>query len=347
MHSFSRSLKLLLSVACVLSGSVLFAQVKPLEKPFIWEIQGEKISYVFGTIHIPDDRVLALPNVVTDALNKSDAVYIEIDMSPENQVKLQKASVLSGTETLRDVLPAELLARAHKIIQTKGYPPKAFEKLKIWSFMSAILTLDYLKAMMTKTPQDLYFYKNGLERKKEVGGLETVEEQLGIFEGLSKEEQVQMLQETLDGLEKGNSIQKVIDLYLAGDIKELSNEINKDMHKADDLSKKLYRLALTERDARMAQRIESKIRDNPTKCYFFAVGAAHLAEKDNVIETLEKKGFKVNRVNSIPQQEVSRDNLSSRVKSRDPSELGSLTERSLDFARDDIDSFMSICVYSR
>mgnify|MGYP001578313166 FL=1 len=46
----------------------------------------------------------------------------------------------------------------------------------------------------------------------------------------------------------------------------------------------------------MSQRIESQLRDNPEKSYFFAMGAAHLAEKDSVQELLSAKGFKINRV---------------------------------------------------
>src|SRR5215472_8171208 len=52
--------------------------VQPTQKPLLWRIEGTVPSYLYGTIHIPDQRVLALPDVVTRAMNASDAVYTEV-----------------------------------------------------------------------------------------------------------------------------------------------------------------------------------------------------------------------------------------------------------------------------
>ena len=198
-------------------------QVTPTDKPFLWKIEGKKPSWLFGTIHLPDDRVLALHKVVTDALDTSDAVYVEVDPAEAQGPKMQQALMLAGNQTLRDLVPAELYGRTEKYLQTKGLPIMALEKMKVWSLAVTVATLDYLPLMLTKQHMDFVIFTRAKENKKETGSLETVEEQIAVFEGLTTEEQVEFLRNTVEELEKGggNPIEKVIKMYLAGDVEPL------------------------------------------------------------------------------------------------------------------------------
>jgi len=272
-------------------------QVAPTDKPFLWKIEGKKPSWLFGTIHLPDDRVLALHKVVTDALDASDAVYIEVDPAEAQGPKMQQAAMLAGNQTLRDLVPAELYGRAEKYLQTKGLPMMALEKMKVWTFAVTMMTIDYLPLMLTKQPMDVVIFTRAKENKKEAGSLETVEEQIAVFEGLTTEEQVELLRGTVDELEKGgeNPVEKVIKMYLAGDVEPLFAELNQ-IKKTDPTSEKLMRLLFTDRDAHMAERIEAKLKANPDKSFFFAVGAGHLREKEGVVGLLAKKGLTIKRV---------------------------------------------------
>ena len=74
---------LLLAVAlCAFSG---LAQAQSEEKvahkkPFLWKVElpGAKTpSYLFGTIHLPDKRVITLPKVVDKAVERCDALYCD------------------------------------------------------------------------------------------------------------------------------------------------------------------------------------------------------------------------------------------------------------------------------
>src|SRR5215471_8695107 len=63
--------------------------IQPTQKPFLWRIEGPVPSYLYGTIHIPDQRVLAIPDVVKKAMAVSDAVYTEV---PFDSNSLQAAA---------------------------------------------------------------------------------------------------------------------------------------------------------------------------------------------------------------------------------------------------------------
>ena len=39
-----------------------------IERPLLWRIELPTPSYLYGTIHLPDDRVTSLPPVVTEAM---------------------------------------------------------------------------------------------------------------------------------------------------------------------------------------------------------------------------------------------------------------------------------------
>ena len=56
------------------------ASVRPTEKPFLWRVDGPAPSYLYGTVHVPDQRVLELPQVVRRALEAADVFNAEIPL---------------------------------------------------------------------------------------------------------------------------------------------------------------------------------------------------------------------------------------------------------------------------
>ena len=270
------------------------------ERPLLWKIEGRKPSYLFGTIHIPDDRVLNLHQVVKEALEVSDAVYLEIPLGIKEMEKIQQGSRLSGGQLLPDLIPSDLYHDVEKLLRSRGVSMAVFLHLKIWALASRITMLDYLPVMMIKPSLDLFLYHQAQLEGKEVGALESVEEQLSVFEAFSTEEQLEFLRTTVEEMQKpGESpVERLLQRYLVGDVDALSREISRQMTKDDVLSKKVRRVMLTERDRRLADRIEQRLKESPEKGFFFAVGAAHLSEKDSILSRLSERGFIVNRVST-------------------------------------------------
>jgi uncharacterized protein YbaP (TraB family) len=50
----------------------------PWTRPFLWRIEGAAPSYLFGTMHLPDERAAHFPPSVAQALESSQAVVLEI-----------------------------------------------------------------------------------------------------------------------------------------------------------------------------------------------------------------------------------------------------------------------------
>jgi uncharacterized protein YbaP (TraB family) len=277
----------------------------PTEQPFLWKIEGKKISYLFGTIHVPDDRVLVLHPVVKEAAEASEAVYVEIPMEIGDFQLMEEGSRLPQGTTLAQVLPSELYKQLDGHLRSRGFPIEAFEHLNVWAIAVSLELLDSISSRLTRQAMDLFIYKQAKRKNKEVGGIETIKEQMDVFGSLTREEQVRMLQETLDAIQKAGAespSEKLIQLYLKGDEEMLLQTLDQEMKKDDPLSKKIYQNLILDRNQRMADRVIAKLNENPDKTYFFAFGAAHMLGEDGLVKLLSKKGFRLERIIPTPTQ---------------------------------------------
>ncbi|TET89191.1 MAG: TraB/GumN family protein, partial [Sulfurovum sp.] len=116
----------------------------------------------------------------------------------------------------------------------------------------------------------------------------------------SLEEQIMGLESTLDYLEQSNDfIEEMKSLYMLGDEKKMMAFLEATMFKIEKykkLEEKFMQVLLYDRNIRMAQRIESLLKEHPTKCYLFAFGVMHFLGQKSVVEHLERKGYSVSRV---------------------------------------------------
>ena len=128
----------------------------------------------------------------------------------------------------------------------------------------------------------------GLNRK--IGGLETAEEQMALFDNLPKEMQAEMVMQSFRDDEESQDINKVLEqAYINQDIETLRLLI-------DDNSGNLgnHMLAFTdERNKNWIPKIEDAMRQKST---FFGVGAGHLGGTNGVIQLLWKRGYTLSPV---------------------------------------------------
>lgn len=289
---------LLVLLLCVSAGC---SKCSDSSRPLLWRIEGKKPSYVLGTIHIPDDRLLKLSPLVRDALDAADQVYTEVRMDMASQMQMAFKSMLPDGQTIQDVLPPDLYARVEKLFTEKGIPLMGVKRFKIWAVSVQVALVDYIKELAAKQPLDAFIYTRAQEAKKTVDGLETFEEQLQVFESLTQEEQIHLLRNELDEREKRAAqgvdlVKNLLETYLKGDEQELMRRLMEEYDPNDPIQKKLMKSLFTDRNLRMAERIAARIRAEPDKSFFFAVGAGHIPGEDGVVGLLTKDGFKVTRL---------------------------------------------------
>lgn len=282
-----------------------FSALKHPIRPMLWKVEkqgAEKASYLFGTIHLSNERLTTLHPLAQAAFDNSNALYTEVRLSIADQLKASKLIMRQDGKTLEESLGAELTAEVNELLKEVN-PMLTVELLNTFKTWGVAATLPMLKQRLEKKkPLDVHLWERAVSAEKTVGSLETVEIQIGQFDKLTEDEQILFLRETIKGLKKAdkkNKIEEMINTYLKGDEVTFANYLKTEMRKmADDkeLSEKITRLLLDERNVIMADSIEKYMSKSPEKVNFFAVGTAHYIGEGSVIEVLTERGFKITRI---------------------------------------------------
>jgi len=279
----------------------------PAAAPLLWQGQlGTHRLSLFGTIHVPDARVLALPPAVRGAFDRADRVVTEIPLDQLQQTELAAALVLPQGQRLRtivgDALFARLEARVRKAL-TPISPEMAplvtgmLDRLKPWAAMSQLATLEYLPDLLAgRTPLDVKLYGDAVAAGKKVGGLETVAEQAATFDAFGPQEQAALLDDALSDLDTaaGPTSAQLVEWYLEGNGDKLAGALSQGSRDSA-LARKFEAEVLVKRNHRMADRIDALRREAPTETVFVAVGALHLVGRDNLPQLLQARGYEISR----------------------------------------------------
>jgi len=289
-------------------------QVKPTDKPFLWKIEGEKTSYLYGTTHAGDARVATVPQVVKDAVRSCDAVYTERPLDDVAEQEMIQATMGKTEKALKDVVPDELYQRVNKYFVAQGAPEGGMNRVQIWVLYKMVDEIDVSQgkdadagAQAREVPLDAIIYSNAQRMGKKVGGLMTTKEHLDVFTGLSQEQQIALLDHELKkhedftpGPDFKEPVEESVQLYLAGDLEAIYERGQAEFDLTSEIDKMFYKRIVTDRDIEMAKRIAKHLTDNPDTSCFFAIGVLHLAGDSSVLKLLRDKGFKITRV-TVPE----------------------------------------------
>ncbi|MDA0933757.1 MAG: TraB/GumN family protein [Planctomycetota bacterium] len=275
------------------------APVAPTERPLLFRIESDPPSYLFGTIHLPDERVTTLHPAVERALDEVDAFYAELPLDQAFGPGTLRQLTLPGRETLDDALPPELYRRVEAAFAEVGLPFAMMRRLKIWTVAVQLQLLDHMQTLAAGKALDQVLYDRAQDDLLEVGGLEEVGEQLEVFDGLDRSQQVEMLRQALverDAArrEDRDPLEELIQLYLDGDVEALAQQGANGV--SGELGEELIERLLHVRNRRMAERIDAHLAGRASVPAFFAVGAAHLGGPTGILALLRARGHEVTRL---------------------------------------------------
>ncbi len=270
--------------------------------PFLWKAtRGNSTIYLFGTMHIPHPY-LTISSKLKTVMKNSDVIKTEIKMDDSLKIKVMQAMKRNDGKTLQDVLPKETFKRLD--VQLKKISPflsaKRLNNFKIWAISSTLGALKYQLKYHNYKPLDKQIYEWARDNNKSAGGVESIDEQLSVFEDFNQQEQIDMLNAALDDLEKRpNETERLLHNYITGNGEAIIKNFKDSLATAkisEDLKKRFIEKILYSRNVRMADRIDKLVSKNPNKKYLFAFGAMHFLGQKSVLYYLEKKGFNIQRL---------------------------------------------------
>lgn len=287
------------------------AALIPNGSGLFWQISksGTKPSYLYGTMHVTDPRVLNLSDTVTAAIDQADTVVIEtldlLDPQKAQAAVLKQPSLTMFTDgsTLTSSMSQEDAAFLEAELKSRGIAISLVAQFKPWMIMSLVAVSDCETARKANGVQilDFQIIEQAKANGKNIKGLESITEQLSAMASLPIEFQVRGLLESLRlGDLNKDVMETMVSLYadqeiglIAPAIKAIAAELGQediDDESFGDFEAKI----ITERNYLMAERSEPILQEGNA---FIAVGALHLPGEEGVIELLRERGYTVTRAN--------------------------------------------------
>lgn len=247
-------------------------------------------SYLFGTIHSEDPRVVQLAPAVQEAFDHSSSFCGELSFEAATLTELVQGMMFTDGQDLQAVIGAALFARVAPLMAGHHVPPSALSHFKPWA---VVLTLSMPKPK-TGVFLDLVLQDMAQQQGKAVCGLETAAEQIAVFDSMSVADQIVLLRETVAQYDAQPQLfESLVERYLARDLAGLLTLSENDVPDAPE-TRRVYAAfldrLLKERNARMADRLIPKLQSGGV---FIAVGALHLAGAQGLLQLLQERGYRV------------------------------------------------------
>ena len=266
------------------------------EGPALWRVADEDTTiYVFGTVHALPDDVNWYSGTVKNALDSSDTLVTEIDMTPaaeaETAALFQRTATLPEGTTLRSLLTEEQRTDYEALLTEFGMPVNALDPVEPWGAALALSQIAFARAGIDG--------ENGTEKvlEEKVGdrlgrdALETAAFQLEIFDGLPQDAQIDYLMETVTEIDTVvPMLNQIIAEWAEGDVDDLGALLNEALEADPVLADRM----LYSRNKTWAGWIDERL-DSPGTI-FMAVGAGHLAGNRSVQDYLAERGISMTRV---------------------------------------------------
>jgi uncharacterized protein YbaP (TraB family) len=264
----------------------------PYGEGLLWKIEGHGIEpgYLFGTIHLEDPRVTRLPPVVQDVFNSATRLITEVEMHPAARARYSERMRLSPGGALQRQLGAPLYQRlVHILDEDYALPESVLDKLKPW----AVFTLLSRPAPVSGRVLDDVLEAQAVQQGKSIHGLETVDELVAAMEGLSVDDQIEILADTVCNRDQlVGQLEELTTLYLHQNVAAML-AINAGSHHDEAVFERFMERTLYQRNRRMALRIRDWLDDGNV---FIAVGALHLAGERGILRSLEIEGYRIARI---------------------------------------------------
>ncbi len=281
-----------LSASSVSAQAAQTGRLARFSRGLLWKIEspGREASYLFGTMHSADPRVTNVHQSVRDALNNASSFTMELLLNGASISSMAEAMFFAKGQSLRAAVGDELFEQTKQAMAEHGFPTRGLDSKKPWVII-----------MMLSTPLvepglalDLLLQLEATLQSKPTFGLETIEEQIGVFNDMSMEDQVTLLRHAvrIHG-EITREFERLVEIYRSGDLNRLMELVRGYKDEEGGAYDAMLERLLTRRNRVMVERMAPRLKEGNA---FIAVGVAHLPGKNGLLDLLDRVGYHVSAV---------------------------------------------------
>src|SRR6266446_3315466 len=284
---------------------IAVSPAKKFPKCCVWRVTNAKAPfYLVGSIHALSKKDYPLPAPYEVALKNSRRFLFEFD--PNRHVEFEKKFEAAGKyprgQDIRSKIHPDLLAwLRHNILTVEAeHRQGRRERVRVfdsqlaykpwWIAQHLVGPATYSKSSLSHG-LDNYFVDRAAKERKEIAGLESVDEHVAVMGGLSDRDSEFILRDALD--EPRNAEKEFSKMYKAwrkGDTAALWAGDTRLRTKAPWIAARF----VDNRNTKWVPRIEAELKSGkPTT---IVAGALHFSGPNSVIKLLEKRGYKVEQL---------------------------------------------------
>ena len=268
--------------------------------------KGDRQIHFVGTMHFNDPRMGPVVDRLAPIIETADAVLFETAMSEMEAFQTSLAKdwspvLITDGPTLPELMSEEGWAKLSEITRSKGIPSWMAAKMRPW-FLSSVLAVP---ACLRNSPNP----DHGLDRRLgEVANafdipevsLEAIETMIALFDKYPIEEQVRMVEMTLDLMGgSDNDMYTMAKAYFEERSAEAMLAMEMSARRESKIPPEVFEQMLAEfRNDILIQRNINWIPVNLNQSgnrIFVAVGAAHLSGEFGVLRLIENEGYTLRR----------------------------------------------------
>ncbi|HMH89168.1 MAG TPA: TraB/GumN family protein [Steroidobacteraceae bacterium] len=258
----------------------------------LWELHGKHNTvYILGSIHVLRPTDYPLAPAVLNAYSHAKSILMEVNLQeidPQRmQIELLGSARLPEGKTLPSIMGTQRYERAGVLAREVGVDISIFDAFAPWFVAEAISQLQLQQlGFQPKSGVEMFFLEHARSDGKPVAGLETVHDQIALFDALSMDEQADYL---VSSLEEAHDLPKEVDAMVhawqRGDTVWFADQLKSELGRNPGL----YQNVLVARNRKWVPKIEALLNDD--KDYLVIVGTGHLVGRGSVIELLGKDGI--------------------------------------------------------
>jgi uncharacterized protein YbaP (TraB family) len=260
------------------------------------------VAWLFGTIHVGADSFYPLEPTLTQALDTSPVLALEVDPlgSQDDMVRAVREYGMyqNGRGPASAELPAPYRPRLDRLLRQYDVPPPSVAPMKPWMIASLLTVREFeAQGYRSDLAVEVWLSQRARERGQKVVELESVGAQMSLFGKLSAADQALFLQETIDAIEdkeQASDARAIAHAWATADQAALERIAAKTALDATFSGRFVARVLLDGRNPLLADAIAQLLgRERQSVA---AIGVLHLVGKGSVPELLRQKGLRVERI---------------------------------------------------
>jgi uncharacterized protein YbaP (TraB family) len=267
--------------------SMQVSSAQQLEKTLLWKIEGEgiKTSYLFGTFHILPESDFEMLDKVSKAFNETEQLVMELNMdNPLIQMEMMKHMAMKDGMTLDKLIDSVDYKKLDAALkESVGVGVMMFNTFKPM-LVGTFLILNYIEG--DPASFEITLTAMAKEKEMEIDGLETVEDQMDIFDEIPYSDQAEGLMKMVLEKDKiAKLLEEMIATYKIEDLDALY-----ELTLEDAANEKEIEMLLFKRNREWIPKMEKFSKKKST---FFGVGAGHLGGEEGLVILLRDAGYSV------------------------------------------------------